>query len=473
MAQLPPAQPHVSASPVKSFFVSMLTRDIKLEDAVLDLLDNCIDGILRVGISDSEKPYQGKWAKITFSGDSFSIEDNCGGIPPDLRESAFRLGRDPKQEMEHKGTIGVYGIGMKRAIFKLGKSCQIRTQTQSGKDKCEILIDPKWMDDEDEWNIPIKMDAPPMKEDGTRILVGDLDKGVATQFKDEEHAFHNGLEYLISSHYAFIIQKGFEITVNGYVVPAKQQELIFAEQDPEREHSIQPYLWKAQTDDGVEVFLAVGFTQPIPSQDDVNSDQDEARYSSEDAGWTIICNDRAVVYRDRSELTGWGENPVPRYHTQFIAVSGVVEFRCINPAKLPTTTTKRGVDASSSLYLQVKNRMREGMKYFTDSTNRWKRRTDEVKSHFDAGTTLSLPQLKAKSAALQFHPTPRSVPGSMQYVPRLPAPIDNQPTRRRISFSKEVDDVKSVASHLFDDPDYSPSQVGERCFDIILEEVTD
>jgi hypothetical protein len=37
----------ISASPVKSFFVSWLTRDISLEDAILDLLDNCVDGILR------------------------------------------------------------------------------------------------------------------------------------------------------------------------------------------------------------------------------------------------------------------------------------------------------------------------------------------------------------------------------------------------------------------------------------------
>ncbi|MBS0481598.1 MAG: hypothetical protein JSR96_05480 [Proteobacteria bacterium] len=36
------------ASPTKAFFVRMLTRDIELQDAILDLLDNCLDGILRV-----------------------------------------------------------------------------------------------------------------------------------------------------------------------------------------------------------------------------------------------------------------------------------------------------------------------------------------------------------------------------------------------------------------------------------------
>ena len=44
----------VNAAPVKSFFVSMLTRDIKLEEAILDLLDNCVDGIIRSNQSDSD-----------------------------------------------------------------------------------------------------------------------------------------------------------------------------------------------------------------------------------------------------------------------------------------------------------------------------------------------------------------------------------------------------------------------------------
>ena len=85
----------VNASPVKSFFVSMLTRDISMEEAILDLLDNCVDGILRSRVSKGEKPYEGFKAEIKFDADSFSISDNCGGIPWSLREYAFRLGRSP------------------------------------------------------------------------------------------------------------------------------------------------------------------------------------------------------------------------------------------------------------------------------------------------------------------------------------------------------------------------------------------
>ena len=37
----------VKAGPTKDFFVSMITRDIQLSDAIVELIDNSIDGIKR------------------------------------------------------------------------------------------------------------------------------------------------------------------------------------------------------------------------------------------------------------------------------------------------------------------------------------------------------------------------------------------------------------------------------------------
>src|SRR5208282_6219848 len=143
-------------------------------------------------------------------------------------------------------------------------------------------------------------------------------------------------------------------------------------------------------------------TRPIPSQDEIISEQEEKKYSSVDAGWTVLCNDRAVLYCDRSELTGWGEAGIPRYHTQFIAISGIVEFKSTDASKLPTTTTKRGIDSSSPLYLQVKNKMREGMRLFTDYTNKWKGQAEESRKQIVAGEPLSFEQIRAESKTLRF-----------------------------------------------------------------------
>jgi len=37
----------VNAAPTKRLFIEMLTRDVSLEDAVLDLIDNAIDSVCR------------------------------------------------------------------------------------------------------------------------------------------------------------------------------------------------------------------------------------------------------------------------------------------------------------------------------------------------------------------------------------------------------------------------------------------
>lgn len=65
----------VSANPVKRFFVEMLTRDISLEDAILDLLDNCVDGIQRsvsTATLKKKSPYDGYEASIVIGPASFA-----------------------------------------------------------------------------------------------------------------------------------------------------------------------------------------------------------------------------------------------------------------------------------------------------------------------------------------------------------------------------------------------------------------
>ena len=118
----------VDSSPTKEFFVEMLTRDIDLTDAILDLLDNCLDGVLRkrgsMDIKRDDFDYSGFEANITIEKDCFIIQDNCGGISKSIAiNSAFRMGRDSTKVLdENLPTVGIYGIGMKRAIFKDRKS---------------------------------------------------------------------------------------------------------------------------------------------------------------------------------------------------------------------------------------------------------------------------------------------------------------------------------------------------------------
>src|SRR6266481_2016592 len=82
----------INASPTKQLFIAMLTRDIGLIPAIVDLVDNCADGARGLR---GEKSYNGLWARIELSPKAFRISDNCGGIPVKVaRDYAFRFGRD-------------------------------------------------------------------------------------------------------------------------------------------------------------------------------------------------------------------------------------------------------------------------------------------------------------------------------------------------------------------------------------------
>jgi len=458
----------VDASPVKSFFVAMLTRDIGLDEAILDLLDNCVDGILRSKKrGGGEKPYSGFKAEIELKKDLFTISDNCGGIPWSLHDYAFRMGRASDHPEDNPGTVGVYGIGMKRAIFKMGRDCLI--STQNGKHRYEIEIKPEWIDDEKMWGIPVKAAKRAMAEDGTTIVIGDLYQGIAARFGADAKDFESELRRMVATHYAFIIDKGFQVIINKKAVTPRPVRLVFGTGDG-RSKKIRPFIFRTRTDDGVDVFMAVGLTRPIPTQEEIATEQEETRYSSINAGWTVLCNDRAVLYCDRSELTGWGEAGIPRYHTQFIAISGIVEFKCNDASKLPTTTTKRGIDAASPLYLQIKNKMREGMRLFIDYTNEWKGRVEEAKKHIEGEKTIPFDEVKVEAGKLPLRLTTRTVPKGSQYKPELPSPKRLEARKRRISFVKDVEDIRSIAEYLFRDKGKDPSSVGEKCFDLMLRE---
>ena len=456
----------VDVTPVKSFFVSMLTRDIKLEEAILDLLDNCVDGILRNKSQLTEKPYEGSWAEITFDSEHFSITDNCGGIPLELRNYALKFGRDRRRKKDPSGVIGVYGIGMKRAIFKMGNDTVISTRSRGAE--YEVEITPEWVQNDDDWEIQFEDKPTNMIEDGTSIVVGDLHPAASARFGVDQKSFQSELNRLIATHYALIIAKGFRVTVNGEFIEPRFRQLIFDDSSGRRS-VIKPFIYQAKTEKGVEIFITVGFTRPIPSQDEVLDEQTEKRYTSEEAGWTIICNDRAVLFCDRTELTGWGEAGVPRYHTQFIAISGIVEFKSDDPSLLPTTTTKRGVDASSIVYLQAKNKMREGMQLFTNYTNKWKGRAEESQVQIDAGSPRSFIALKHMANDMSLRKVTRPLPEGRQFKPKLPSPPSLEPKRRRISYTKNADDVAAVGQYLLGHTRSKPSEVGEKCFDLYLE----
>jgi hypothetical protein len=472
----------INAAPAKNFFVEMLTRDIELEDAILDLLDNCIDGIQRTikGRQSIEKPYKDFWAKINFSGEYFQLEDNCGGIPIDVaKEYAFRMGR-PINALNKDAdiyTIGTYGIGMKRAIFKMGRSSYISSQTET--DSFKVSINSDWLDSDNNWELPLELTSRLEDRNGTSIHITNLRDGIAQEFSSEQSTLLNSLVRKISYYYSYIISKGFSVSVNGKEVAIQPLNFFWEGADKmisQSEDVIAPFLYKAKQD-GIDVEIAVGLYRPTASQDEVDDDKEGKRRSSDSAGWTIICNDRVVVYCDKTRLTGWGESTVPSYHPQFIGISGIVNFHSKDTSKLPLTTTKRGIDASSEIYLYVKEYMREGLKIFTAYTNKWKEDIAKERKRINDIEYISSTEVFSDIIPETVWKSPKrrgdkKFSEEKKYVPKLPTPPskDNTLKPKRITFSRPNQEIQLVSEYLFEDSEHTPSEVGDESFNVILRE---
>lgn len=127
----------IDAAPTKAFFVEMLTKDIPLEQAVLDLVDNSIDGAKRM----NPTTFDGRTVEITVTKDEFRITDNCGGFDKDTARSyAFRFGR-PAGAPGTAHSVGQFGVGMKRALFKFGNHFVVRSATTEDMWAVDVRVD--------------------------------------------------------------------------------------------------------------------------------------------------------------------------------------------------------------------------------------------------------------------------------------------------------------------------------------------
>jgi len=456
----------IQGAPTKRFFVSMLVRDIGLKDAILDLVDNCVDGAMRSlgGVLDGETPYEGFSANISISSESFEIIDNCGGISPEIIENAFRLGRPDVERDAALPTVGMYGIGMKRAIFKMGRNAIV--ETRSDKGEFSIGYTEEWLSEtNDDWMLDVAKSVTGLEGIGTRIHVDKLVPPVAKAFSAQ--SFVSELRDAISMNYGYILTKGFKVVVNGNeVAPVTLQiRANLTAQD----NQISPFVYEGEYE-GVNIFVTVGFFRPLPKALEIDEELEGASHG-EEAGISIICNDRVVVHNDRTRLTGWGEQRVPKYHTQFSSISGFVIFTSNHANNLPLTTTKRGIDQDTQVYWLARDQLIKGIKLFTDFTNKWKGREDETYEVFKAAP---------KVAALEYRNSVRSElkkvrgdeAGGAAKIPILPKPEDKNPMRR-ISFLRSLEQIEAVSLHLLDDAKAKPSEIGAMCFDKILKETSE
>jgi hypothetical protein len=352
----------VDANPTKEFFISMLTRDISLTSSIIDLVDNSVDAATVTG------EYRDKFIKLELSEDRFHMIDNCGGIPLiAAKEYAFKFGR-PDDAPLTPHSVGRFGVGMKRALFKFGRFFRVISQHRENAFQVHVNVD-DWLADANDWRFDMDLIEAQDTGYGTEIIVENLYDGVATNFSDP--IFCAALKgYLERAHFKTINQ-GFRILVNS--VEARLQDIqVLTSDELSISHAIVNF-------NGVRVTIKAGVS-------------DRALH---DGGWNIICNGRLIEYANKSPLTGWSVDGIRAYHPDFAFFRGVIEFEGEDGALLPWNTTKTGIDTDNPVYRsafsEIKSVMRPILQLLND-------RVKEQENH-NAGTIEATPIADAIASA--------------------------------------------------------------------------
>lgn len=433
----------IDAEPTKTFFIDMFTRDIPLDQAILDLVDNSVDGAKALAAVTGGK-FEGCWIRLEFDAAKFCIVDNCGGFGRKAaREYAFKFGR-PGGTARTPHSIGQFGVGMKRALFKFGRHFVVNSATPTESWSVEVSVD-DW-EVAPGWTLPmtaLPTDALVSTETaGTEIIVTELRPEVSSRFGQSN--FQNAIFDLIKSKHRQFISAGLQISVNGRHVDATSLLLLV---NDDLKPGIDNLEWHPTDRDPINARIIVAVGPSAPRL----------------AGWYIVCNGRVILEADRTPVTGWGlleeakdKLFMPSFHNQFARFRGVVFFDSNDSSQVPWNTTKTSVDQDNRYWRATFSRMMEMMRPVIDFLNELDADIDE---HSKDDSPLNSYVTKSKSVT----------PDSLQKTTSFTAPTRDRfvkgPKLMSIQYHRAVDDIAILQEALGVS---SARAVGEATFDAAL-----
>ena len=407
----------ISFTPTKEFFIKTLTKDVELDSAILDLIDNSIDGYIVNNLIDKRN------IKIHFNKTSFHIEDNCGGIKKDrIYDEVFKLGAIKKEKKE---TIGIYGIGLKRSMFKIGKD--IRIESDDGTDYFSIHIDENWIDDDYKWKLNFEKEEASKGEPFFRLKIEKLYPEVAESLS--LITFQEKVIEKIRKFHSMHIEKRVNIFINDIKIEPYTFNFLQGK-------GFSPLSEKIKIDD-IDVNIIAGFT----GEKDI-------------FGWCIFCNDRMILKNDTSSRTGFRYT---YYHpTQDNEILGMVFFNCNDPSKLPMKSTKDDVILENRAYRNIQVRM------------------EEITKELKQGFTQKLYQAKDSQGETVGKSVYKEVPlknwkeipsGQKIGYPLLKTtPILEEPSEyTTITYQVLIKEIMAVKKHM-GNPTMTNKKVGEKTF---------
>jgi len=432
------------ASPEKRLFISLLTRDIPLIAAFLDMLDNSINAAVETYAArlETAKDYMTVFQdetlcpsvdiRLNITAEKVEITDSASGISAETAaHHVFKFGRGAN-ETHASDRLSVYGIGLKRAMFKLGNEIVMRSDHKDGGFDLNLNVSEWAKETRQPWTFTISPRKPAKPEKcGTSIIVTDLYDEVMRRVADG--VFEGQLREVIAKTYAYYLAKFVNIFVNDRLVVGTNLQIG-------SNHASEALIY-----DDVTCAITAGIGLPEGGQ-----------FRDKSSGWFVFCNGRAVISADKTPLTGWGGGGagLPIFQPKHRPFLGTVFFVSKNAEHLPWTTTKSGINEDSALWQSTKRQMiAVGRIVVTFLDGRYTDEGTEVPSKdIQEATGDGVSVLSASVSQKRSFVTPKAATAS---------------STTKIQYEAKVEDVKRIANYL-KRSSMSGSDVGRHTFNHFL-----
>lgn len=381
------------------YLVNILTKDITAKESIFELVDNAVDAA-RDRLLKQKKPeldkyglpnnYVGNWVTIRFGRESVAFLDNCSGIAEEaLTDRTFVIGA----MSQHPYGIGRFGIGLKRALFRLGTKYALSTDTETFAAKMQFGSEHL----EKSASTLIATRRPSSGRAKTFIHISGLREGVRHEFGAE--SWVEELSKSLSRRYGLFIEKGFKICVNGRCIPSFGPKI----RNP---GPVKARASNLLATEYVRVFIDSGMHEEyrLTSEDDYNNIK--IQDLTDQYGWYFVCNDRIVEVAKHEPTLGWSA----KWHQEYYGFVGWVRFVAEDVAHLPWDTKKSLIDPNSAVFRAISSELQQFAEgYKTENKKLKKTRKDsasqptssktEEKSNADGLQKNTAPIVPSKSSA--------------------------------------------------------------------------
>jgi Histidine kinase-, DNA gyrase B-, and HSP90-like ATPase len=320
----------IDATPSKRIYHSVIA-DYDLKLAICELIDNAIDSWHRNGQKNQLE------IKINFDDrqKTIKVEDNAGGI----KESEIDMIITPgaSKTSENDDTIGIFGVGSKRAAVHLSQFIRITSRYKNEK---TILVqyDDEWLKLES-WSLQI-FQIPDITASTTIVELQRLRHDI---FKKDFHDLSKHLSYVYS---VFLKRNDMKLLVNDIHIKPKE----FEDWSYPPECEPQKYVGSLDMDKGVVQYeIVAGLTKSL---------RELETESNTEYGVYFYCNNRLIEKAVKSNEVGFVQGKAGSPHPD-VQIVRVIVFIRGKSLLMPWNSSKSEINFKHPVFKELQNKIEE------------------------------------------------------------------------------------------------------------------